>query len=157
MKRKNEKGETVIVLEDVHYRLYDALTDSAEKDAKMSLKDVCEAIGVPYDEPKQNQYVANTKAYRRIWNIKEEINLSGYFDKTVVIKGNDYRFATKEELLAYDKELEDQIKNLGKRRKMLKVKRLRDKQGKFLNNAGNPINPSNKQCYESFRKARKEG
>jgi hypothetical protein len=151
MKKKNEQGEIEIVLEPIHYRLYDAMQASADQDTKLTLEDVCNAIGIEYDEPKENQYIANTKAYRKVWNIKEEINQSGYFDKTIVIDDNVYRFATEEELLEYDRKLEVQIKKLGKRRKMLKIKRRRDGQGKLLNNAGNPITPANKQFHESFR------
>lgn len=156
MKKRNEYGEVQIILEPIHYRLYDAMKASADEDTKLTLEDVCNAIGIEYDPPKENQYIANTKAYRKVWNIKEEINQSGYFDKTIVIDDNVYRFATEEELLEYDRKLESQIKKLGKRRKMLKIKRRRDGQGKLLNNAGNPITPANKQFHEAFREPKKE-
>lgn len=134
-------------MEELTKKAYQAIKEEGE----LTLTQLCILVGVPYDAPIENQYEANTKAYRRMWNVKEQINESPLFDETVVIDKGMWRFATEEEARKYDEWLLGEIKKLGKRRSILSKKMRRHNQGKLLNNAAMPMRENDEEFHDAYR------
>lgn len=135
-------------INETHYAAYRAIKENGE----LTLMQLCILSGVEYDAPMENRYEANTKAYRRMWNVKEAINRSPLFDETIVIDKGMWRFATRDEAFAYDEWLESEIKKLGRRRSILRRKIRAHDQGKLLNNAGMPMRERDKEFHDAYRK-----